>query len=728
MRKTFILILLGLLCSVGNVWAETATVTLSGATTKATDNKETNKTVPSIAASPTTITTGTCNSSFSNASYYLSTYDNQTYSFGGATYYLSQPYNNGSKAKWSNAGTSNQYGTFTIPSGYTFNITKVSHAIGTKSAAFTAKIIVKDAGSTTKYTSGDISVTSGYNPKAATDINLAVSDQVLLTAGTYTLNVNLSSTNSNTGKYAGIEQVVLTGDLESTIIDTESPSITTDLDDEYTVDVKKSKTLLISASHYTGFQWYECDDAEGTNPEIIEGATSSAYSFTPDAVGTRYFYCVVTNTNATPGTKTATSNIATVTIEPITPAFELASTSIVEGKTTKIQVVGKSNLDGLTMNDDLTYDDAVISINASGVVTAISEGTSSITFTTDASGNYAAGSASLSITVTGKVVASSTPNSWSGCTARQWSVSTISLSTNEEGGSNGFYVKAGSSNAITSGSDVTLKSENIIYFEVPQATSEGIITFISSQNQESRYLQLVNSEETKNLTMAKAGQSVRFDENSIEEIDGKYYIKLSHGSGDCKFSTNVGFVTVMLKSITPTPDGYATFCAPFDAQLSENVTAYTGTYSDGELTLAALTGTNKDVVPANTPVVLKSSASPITISIASKDAGTAGTNHLKAGPVTRGDRTDLYVLGRKGSSTAFFNFNGDVIAPNKAYLKISNYPTAAPGVRIIIEENNATDINNTESTDEVVKFIQNGQLYIKREGIVYDAMGRVIRK
>ena len=46
---------------------------------------------------------------------------------------------------------------------------------------------------------------------------------------------------------------------------------------------------------------------------------------------------------------------------------------------------------------------------------------------------------------------------------------------------------------------------------------------------------------------------------------------------------------------------------------------------------------------------------------------------------------------------------------------------------IIEEENNATGIQDIEAKDNAVKFIENGQLLIKREGIVYDAMGRVIR-
>ncbi len=67
------------------------------------------------------------------------------------------------------------------------------------------------------------------------------------------------------------------------------------------------------------------------------------------------------------------------------------------------------------------------------------------------------------------------------------------------------------------------------------------------------------------------------------------------------------------------------------------------------------------------------------------------------------------------------------ITPTHAYLRIAGDeivdPTSAP-IRII---ENATNIQNIEGQEKAVKFIQNGQIYIQKNGVVYDAMGRVIR-
>ena len=79
--------------------------------------------------------------------------------------------------------------------------------------------------------------------------------------------------------------------------------------------------------------------------------------------------------------------------------FSLTKTEINEFGSSQIVVNGKSNLDGLTMNN-LQYDNKVISIDNTGKITPVAAGTSSISFTTEAVANrYNAGTADLSITV-----------------------------------------------------------------------------------------------------------------------------------------------------------------------------------------------------------------------------------------------------------------------------------------------------------------------------------------
>ena len=63
---------------------------------------------------------------------------------------------------------------------------------------------------------------------------------------------------------------------------------------------------------------------------------------------------------------------------------------------------------------------------------------------------------------------------------------------------------------------------------------------------------------------------------------------------------------------------------------------------------------------------------------------------------------------------------------HKAYLVLNELPAGAPS-RILFNENNATDIKSVEGNENAVKFIENGKLYIQKDGVVYDAMGKTVR-
>lgn len=71
------------------------------------------------------------------------------------------------------------------------------------------------------------------------------------------------------------------------------------------------------------YQWYACDDAEGSNPVAIEGATDSTFKIETDVeTGLYDYWCRVTNTWAD-GSKSVDSNAVTVrvvsTLEPVEP-------------------------------------------------------------------------------------------------------------------------------------------------------------------------------------------------------------------------------------------------------------------------------------------------------------------------------------------------------------------------------------------------------------------------
>ena len=101
--------------------------------------------------------------------------------------------------------------------------------------------------------------------------------------------------------------------------------------------------------------------------------------------------------------------------------------------------------------------------------------------------------------------------------------------------------------------------------------------------------------------------------------------------------------------------------------------------------------------------------------------------------------TPMNVMANAGNYILFENEFHEIqtgatatIAQYRAYLTLSEVEaqTLAPGrdiIRIPMSGQGATDINDLEGTENAVKFIENGKLYILRDGVVYDAMGKMVR-
>ena len=77
---------------------------------------------------------------------------------------------------------------------------------------------------------------------------------------------------------------------------------------------------------------------------------------------------------------------------------------------------------------------------------------------------------------------------------------------------------------------------------------------------------------------------------------------------------------------------------------------------------------------------------------------------------------------------------GSSLPANRAYINMAQVPVYDPlspaPVRIIAisnGEDNATNIQNLEANETAVKFFENGQLFIKRNGVVYSATGAVVK-
>ena len=181
--------------------------------------------------------------------------------------------------------------------------------------------------------------------------------------------------------------------------------------------------------------------------------------------------------------------------------------------------------------------------------------------------------------------------------------------------------------------------------------------------------------------------------------------------------------------------GWATFASPVKVAVPSGVTAYKAEYqlngNEEELLLTSI----GDVIPAGEGVILHGEADHVYTFSPTNDAAGAYTGNALVGCPVRTDITsvaatkDIFCLrySELYSLTGFFIYSGQYIAAGKAYLPLPKAePSSAPRrIRFVFREEQGTtgfDPTNAEAVP-TTKFIENGQLYIRRGDAVYTIQG-----
>ena len=208
---------------------------------------------------------------------------------------------------------------------------------------------------------------------------------------------------------------------------------------------------------------------------------------------------------------------------------------------------------------------------------------------------------------------------------------------------------------------------------------------------------------------------------------------------------------VTLSAAGPGGKGYATLFLPVAVTIPSGVSAYYQSGTDptplGEnhtidINFTKISGSQ---IPAETPVLLTGTASSTpsfayysnTVSPVSKGSlfkGVTKKSNLSSGlEYTDGDY--IYLLANSTHGVGFYLMDeeGHVNA-SRCYLVIpsANSPLEAPAIHMWIEDENGatalpffTEENNVN--ENAVKFIEDGKLFIRKNGVVYDATGRIVR-
>ena len=163
---------------------------------------------------------------------------------------------------------------------------------------------------------------------------------------------------------------------------------------------------------------------------------------------------------------------------------------------------------------------------------------------------------------------------------------------------------------------------------------------------------------------------------------------------------------------TPSAEGWATTCLPFNAEVPEGVTVWNATgIEDTELLVTKAEGT---ILPANMPVLLQSEglASYEWLSrVADGDIVTTGCIFLGTTEPTEVAAGSVLTLGHSNESgeIGFWRFTGTTIPANRAY--IADFPAGVRGLTLLFDDE-TTDINLTSSSSPA------------SEGKWYDLEGR----
>lgn len=190
-----------------------------------------------------------------------------------------------------------------------------------------------------------------------------------------------------------------------------------------------------------------------------------------------------------------------------------------------------------------------------------------------------------------------------------------------------------------------------------------------------------------------------------------------------------------------TAGNYGTICLPYAVAAGdyENVSFYNVAGYNGESTAptSIIIEEETGALVAGRPYIFKVADGAAQIFVFHKgDAASVDSYNGLIGSFT-GTTVAASTAGTVGnyllSSNTFVRAGtGCSIGENRAYLSMSAASpyTPAPGHRVIelsAETDNATNIENLNNADNVVKFLENGQLLIKRDGITYDALGRIVK-
>ena len=464
--------------------------------------------------------------------------------------------------------------------------------------------------------------------------------------------------------------------------------------------VEGTFSVVASGSPTPTYQWYSCDDAEKTNASPIGGATSDSYSVTKTTAGTYYYFVRATNSAGNIDSDVVTFTATARSGKELTKAvFSNTFDAFIDesGHTVAVYYMEGESTPTLSSYEASAYATAALS-ETTLTVTAEDETTQAYTVTFTSVAPY---------TTTGSVTFDGT-ETW------------IKTGYEFDDTKKWRFAKNADDGRIE-------KGKTRIYFFVGHANSLSLTT---TTGQTPRNIKVyVNGVLDGTITkQADAGEAITITCNT--NANNMVAIVSNQTGGDgCISHANLDN-TVAISTATGQTYGTYVTTSHLDFDGVSGIKAYKITGVSGGVVQTS----ELSEVPSGTPILIETTSSGSTVNVpyASSTPATIAGNKLKAGAngIVSDESTYRYVLAAQDGVTGFYKLTSSTDVPStKAYLELtSSEAVAAPSIiRIVDEENNATNINAIEAVDDAIKFIQDGKLFIKKNGTVYDMMGTIVK-
>ena len=179
---------------------------------------------------------------------------------------------------------------------------------------------------------------------------------------------------------------------------------------------------------------------------------------------------------------------------------------------------------------------------------------------------------------------------------------------------------------------------------------------------------------------------------------------------------------------------WGTICLPVASSAVSGATIYeiTGKSTDGKSLYVSPIADNNALVKG-VPYIFKAAGETLTVTLDNTQfEETAGDANGLVGNYTEGatiSGAENYVI--QNNNVVNVSTNTVNLHANTAYIVLGSVsPTLAPGrpvLEIPMSPNNATNIEAIDASENAVKYIQDGKLYILRDGVTYDAIGRIVK-